>query len=92
MKNNTLAMFATISLVVSLGLLISYVDPVVCAGSQLADISLCTESASAHIWGIFGSLAFGVITLVGGTVRARLLERKERLERAELLTIQQSKF
>lgn len=92
MKNNTLAMFATISLVVSLGLLISYVDPAVCAGSQLADISMCTQSASAHIWGIVGSLAFGVITLVGGTIRARLLAKRERRERAELRGAQQSKF
>jgi len=84
MKNNTLAMFATISLVLSLGLLISYIDPAVCAGSQIADLSMCAQAASAHIWGAVGCFAFGAITLVGGTVRSNRKLRRERIESALL--------
>lgn len=84
MKNNTLAMFATISLVLSLGLLISYIDPAVCAGSQIADLSMCTQAASAHIWSAVCCFAFGVITLVGGTVRSNRKLRRERIESALL--------
>ncbi|MEN9287472.1 MAG: hypothetical protein RLZ88_142, partial [Actinomycetota bacterium] len=34
MKNNTLAMLATISLVLGLASLIGYIDPAVCEGRQ----------------------------------------------------------
>lgn len=78
MKNNTLAMLAIISLVISVGLVISYIDPAVCAGSQIEDLQTCTNNANQHILGFFGFLSFGVITLVGGTIRNRIQLRRER--------------
>ena len=72
MKNNTLAMLATISLAVSVAILISYIDPAVCAGSGIQTLDACTQLANEHIWGFVGFFAFGAITLVVGTIRARL--------------------
>lgn len=72
MKNNTLAMLATISLVLSVAMLISYIDPAVCAGSGIQDSSTCSQAASEHIWGFIGFFAFGAITLVGGAIRNKL--------------------
>ena len=71
MKNNTLAMLATISLAVSLALLISYIDPAVCAGSGIQSLETCTQLANEHIWGFVGFFAFGVVTIVVGTLRNR---------------------
>ncbi|MEN9603590.1 MAG: hypothetical protein RL545_279, partial [Actinomycetota bacterium] len=51
MKNNTLAMLATISLVLSVALLISYIDPAVCAGSGIQSLETCTQLAYEHIYG-----------------------------------------
>ncbi len=78
MKNNTLAMLATISLVISVGLVISYIDPAVCAGSQIEDLKTCTNNANQHILGFVGFLSFGVITLVVGTIRNKIQLRRER--------------
>jgi hypothetical protein len=77
MKNNTLAMLATISLVLSVALLISYIDPAVCAGSGIQSLETCTQLAYEHIYGFIGFFAFGVITLVGGTIRSRIRAAKE---------------
>ncbi len=71
-KNNTLAMLATISLAVSVAILISYIDPTVCAGSGIQSLEACTQLANEHIWGFVGFLSFGVITLVGGALRHRI--------------------
>ncbi len=80
MKNNTLAMLAIISLVISVGLVISYIDPAVCAGSQIEDLSTCSNTANQHIWGFLGFFLFGAITLVVGTIRNRIQLRRERDE------------
>jgi hypothetical protein len=72
MKNNTLAMLATISLVLSVALLISYIDPTVCAGSQIQNLETCTQLANEHIWGFIGFFAFGALTLIGGSIRNRI--------------------
>ncbi|MCX8530179.1 MAG: hypothetical protein ORN27_08960 [Rhodoluna sp.] len=78
MKNNTLAMLAIISLVISVGLVISYIDPAVCMGSQLETPESCSAAANQHIWGFLGFFLFGAITLVGGTIRNRIQLRNER--------------
>jgi len=78
MKNNTLAMLATISLALSVAMLISYIDPAVCAGSGIQDVSVCAQVASEHIWGFIGFFAFGAITLVGGAIRSRIRDNHER--------------
>ena len=48
-KNNTLAMLATISLAVSVAILISYIDPTVCAGSGIQSLDTCTQLSNEHI-------------------------------------------
>jgi hypothetical protein len=68
-KNNTLAMLATISLAVSVAILISYIDPTVCAGSGIQSLEACTQLANEHIWGFVGFFSFGAITLFSGAVR-----------------------
>jgi hypothetical protein len=78
MKNNTLAMLATISLVLSVAMLISYIDPAVCAGSGIQNLPTCTQAASEHILGFIGFFAFGSITLVGGVIRHKLHLNRER--------------
>lgn len=72
MKNNNLAMIATISLALGIGSLVGYIDPAVCAGSPSDGFVTCAEAASQHIWGFVGFTAFGIVTLVVGTVRARV--------------------
>lgn len=77
MKNNTLAMVATISIVVGLASMIGYVDPAVCGGLQNQGFVTCEEAASQHIWGFVGFTSFGVLTLVIGTIRNRIMRRRE---------------
>ena len=79
MKNNTLAMLATISLVFSLATLIGYVEPAVCAGSQIQDLATCTQASNEHLlmFGVFFS--FGAITLLAGALKNKL--RTKRLKR-----------
>lgn len=72
MKNNTLAMLATISLAVSVAILISYIDPAVCVGSGIENLETCTQLANEHIWGFVGFFSFGAITLLVGTIRNRI--------------------
>lgn len=71
MKNNTLAMLATISLALGIASLISYIDPAVCAGSQIEDVTSCEQAASQHIWGFVGFFTLGAVTLIAGTIRNR---------------------
>ena len=78
MKNNTLAMLATISLAVSVAILISYIDPAVCAGSGIQTLETCTQLANEHIWGFVGFFAFGIITLLGGAVRNKVMLKLSR--------------
>ena len=80
MKNNTLAMLATISLVMSVAMLISYIDPAVCAGSGLQDLDTCPQVATERLIGVVVLFAFGSITLVGGAIRSRLRAQRERLD------------
>ena len=70
-KNNTLAMLATISLAVSVAILISYIDPAVCVGSGIESLETCTQLANEHIWGFVGFFSFGAVTLLVGTIRNR---------------------
>lgn len=76
MKNNSLAMVATISLVAALASLIGYIDPTVCAASQSEGFVTCKEAAQQHIWGFWGFATFGILTLVGGYIRSRIKNPK----------------
>lgn len=82
MKNNTLAMLATISLVFSLATLIGYVDPAVCAGSQIQDLATCTQEAKNHLLAFAGFFSFGAVTLAAGALRSRLRSKREKKEAA----------
>lgn len=75
MKNNTLAMLATISLVFSVATLIGYVDPAVCAGSQIQDLETCQQEAASHLWVFAGFFSFGAITLIVGALKNKLLKK-----------------
>jgi len=76
MKNNTLAMVATISLIVGVASLIGYIDPAVCPPSVEQAFITCQQAASEHIWGFVGFTAFGIITLLFGTISNRRRSRK----------------
>ena len=78
MKNNSLAMVATISLALGLASMIGYIDPAVCANSPSEGFVTCEQAAAQHIWGAVGFASFGLVTLVIGTVRARLRAKKEK--------------
>jgi hypothetical protein len=75
MKNNSLAMLATISLVLGLASLIGYIDPAVCTVEQSASFMTCEQAAAQHIWGFWGFTAFGIVTLVGGRIRNAMKEQ-----------------
>ena len=72
MKNNTLAMLATISIALGLASIIGYVEPSACVVSGGEGIATCEEVANQHIWGFIGFTGFGVLTLVFGAIRSRL--------------------
>ncbi|MFM6971672.1 MAG: hypothetical protein ACKOWH_03675 [Rhodoluna sp.] len=76
MKNNTLAMLATISIVLGLASIIGYIDPAVCAGSAPQEFITCEQAATQHLLGFAGFTSFGVITLLLGTIRNRAQSRK----------------
>jgi hypothetical protein len=75
-KNNTLAMVATISIVLGLATMIGYIDPAVCEGTQSDAFVSCTQAASQHLLAFAGFTSFGVITLIVGTIRGRMLARR----------------
>lgn len=77
MKNNTLAMIATISIVLGLATMIGYLDPAVCADSNSDAFVSCSEASSQHLWAFAGFTAFGVVTLVAGTIRNRIRAKRE---------------
>lgn len=72
MKNNSLAMLATIAIALGLASMIGYIDPAVCEGLKQGAFGSCEESAQQHILAFWGFTGFGVLTLVGGTIRAKL--------------------
>ena len=76
MKNNSLAMLAVISLTISVASIIGYIDPAVCAGLKSEGIEPCVQAAQQHVWAFWGFGAFGAITLVAGSLRARRLRAK----------------
>jgi ABC-type multidrug transport system permease subunit len=83
MKNNSLAMLATISLVVALASIIGYIDPAVCAGLQPTAIEGCVQTAHEHIWAFWGFGGFGAVVLIAGTIRARRNKLREALDVTE---------
>ncbi|MFM6962920.1 MAG: hypothetical protein ACKOWJ_01435 [Micrococcales bacterium] len=78
MKNNSLAMVATISLALGLASMIGYIDPAVCEKSPSQGFITCTEAANQHIWAAIGFASFGVITLVLGTIRSRTRMKRKK--------------
>ncbi|MDE2410058.1 MAG: hypothetical protein KGL72_07115 [Actinomycetales bacterium] len=77
MKNNSLAMLATISLALGLASLIGYIDPAVCEGLKQGAFGSCEQSAQEHIWAFWGFAGFGILTLVGGTIRSRRMRARD---------------
>lgn len=71
MKNNTLAMLATISIAVGLASIIGYVEPSACVVSGGEGIATCEEVASQQFWSFVGFTSFGVVTLLISAIRAR---------------------
>lgn len=76
MKNNTLAMLATISIVLGIASLIGYIDPAVCEGRQSGAFITCEQAAAQSIAGFWGFSAFGIAVLAFGTIRAAVRRRK----------------
>ena len=71
MKNNTLAMLATISIALGVASIIGYVEPTACVVSGGDGLATCEEVASQHIWGFVGFTSFGLVTLLVGAIRSR---------------------
>ena len=81
MKNNTLAMVATVALALAVAALISYIDPTVCIGSGIQTLESCTQTANEHIYAFLGFGSFGAITLILGTIRGGLNAKRNQEER-----------
>jgi hypothetical protein len=77
MKNNSLAMVATISLAMGLASIIGYVDPGVCVVQGAEAYGSCEAIASQHIWGFVGFTSFGVLTFIIGAIRNRRSKRQK---------------
>jgi hypothetical protein len=71
MKNNSLAMLATISIAMGLASIIGYVEPSACVVSSADAFQSCEEVANQHIWGFVGFTSFGVLTFLFGLIRSR---------------------
>lgn len=71
MKNNSLAMLATISIVLGLASLVGYIDPAVCTVEQSEAFVSCEQAASQHILGFLGFTIFGAGTLLAGYLRSK---------------------
>lgn len=78
MKNNTLAMIATISIVLGLASIIGYIDPAVCPPSSGDVFITCEQAANQHLAGFIGFTVFGAVTLIVGTIRYRLSSRRRK--------------
>lgn len=79
MKNNSLAMLATIGAVLSLASLIGYIDPAVCVVEPAANFATC-ESVAHQTLTMSGALALiSALAFVGYLLqvrRARLAKRR----------------
>lgn len=64
MKNNTLAMIATVALVLGPASMIGYIDPAVCQGLPTSDFVSCDVAAAQHLWAFAGFTLFGAGTLL----------------------------
>ena len=71
MQNNTSAMLAIIAIALSFASLIGYIDPGTCTIEPAQGLPSCEQAANERLWGFFGLLSFGVVTLLAGTLRAR---------------------
>ena len=71
MKNNSLAMVATISLAMGLASIIGYVDPGVCVVGGAEAYGSCEATATQHVWGFFGFTTFGVAVFIFSALRNR---------------------
>jgi hypothetical protein len=82
MKNNTLAMVATIALALSIASLIGYVEPTACTVVPPEGFPTCEETASQRLWTAGGLFLFGAATLVVGTLRSK--RRTEKVSGVEV--------
>ena len=71
MKNNTLAMIATVALVLGPASMIGYIDPAVCNGLPASDFVSCEVAAAQHLWAFAGFTIFGAGTLLISYLRFR---------------------
>ena len=76
MKNNTLAMVATIAIALSIASLIGYVEPTACTVVPPEGFPTCEETASQRLWTAAGLFAFGAVTLVVGTIRSKRKDKQ----------------
>ena len=70
MKNNTIAMIATISLVGAIATLIGYIDPATCTVDDPQSFWTCEEAAMQN------SILFWTFTAIGGGFLATALVRR----------------
>jgi hypothetical protein len=77
MKNNTLAMVATIAIALSIASLIGYVEPTACTVVPPEGFPTCEETASQRLWTAGGLFAFGALTLLFGTLRSKRKAKPE---------------
>lgn len=78
MKNNSLAMLATVSLVVAVGSMIGYIDPNTCVVENPDGFLTCEEAATQHLLVSAVAGVFGVVTLAGSVIRTRLAKSRVR--------------
>lgn len=69
MKNNTLAMIATVALVLGPASMIGYIDPAVCNGLKASEFVSCEVAAAQHLWAFAGFTIFGAGTLLFSFLR-----------------------
>jgi hypothetical protein len=78
MKNDSLAMVATISIVLGIASMIGYIDPAVCGELPSNGFITCQQAAAQHLWGFWGFSGFGLVTLIAGTLLSKRKSQKEK--------------
>ena len=76
MKNNTLAMLATIALVAAFASMIGYIDPATCTVENKDAFLTCEEAANQHIYAFWGFAGFSAVVLLSDLVRRLIARRK----------------
>ena len=77
MKNNTLAMLATIALVAAFASMIGYIDPATCTVENKDAFLTCEEAANQHIYAFWGFAGFSAVVLLSDLVRRVIKKRRK---------------